>query len=109
MRAALLRAWQFPLEPLPAGGGRRVAIREPHPISVGSRFASYSPDTLAPRLACPGWWFLQAAVVLGFSAALLAGAIVVGHVVQRVVLLRRLDAEVATSLEQERKENAAPR
>lgn len=42
--------------------------------------------------------------VLGFSAALLAGAIVVGLVVQRAVLLRRLDAEVAASLEQEREE-----
>ncbi len=42
--------------------------------------------------------------VLGFSAALLAAAAVVGLVVQRAVLLERLDREVAASLRQERRE-----
>ena len=42
--------------------------------------------------------------VLGFSAALLVAATAVGLVVQRAVLLRRLDQEVAFSLDQERRE-----
>jgi signal transduction histidine kinase len=42
--------------------------------------------------------------VLGFSAALLIAATGVGLVVQRAVLLQRLDREVAASLEQERLE-----
>lgn len=42
--------------------------------------------------------------VLGFSAALLVAASAVGVVVQRAVLLQRLDREVAASLEQERAE-----
>lgn len=42
--------------------------------------------------------------VLGFSAVLLLAAAAVGLVVQRAVLLQRLDREVAASLEQERLE-----
>lgn len=42
--------------------------------------------------------------VLGFSAALLATAIGVGLVVERAVLLRRLDREVVVSLDRERRE-----
>lgn len=42
--------------------------------------------------------------VLGFSAALLAAAAVVGVVVQRTVLLERHERQVATSLRQERRE-----
>jgi two-component system, OmpR family, sensor kinase len=42
--------------------------------------------------------------VLGFTAALLVGAVVVGLVAQRFVLLERLDAETENLLEQERSE-----
>jgi signal transduction histidine kinase len=42
--------------------------------------------------------------VLGFSAGLLAAATVVGFVVQRAVLLQRLDREVRESLDQEHRE-----
>jgi two-component system OmpR family sensor kinase len=42
--------------------------------------------------------------VLGFAAALLLAATAAGLVIQRAVLLRRLDLEVAASLEQERRE-----
>jgi hypothetical protein len=42
--------------------------------------------------------------VLGFAASLLVAATVVGHVVQRAVLLERLDREIADSLDQERTE-----
>jgi signal transduction histidine kinase len=42
--------------------------------------------------------------VLGFAAALLAAATVASLLVQRTVLLRRLDNQVAASLEQERQE-----
>jgi signal transduction histidine kinase len=42
--------------------------------------------------------------VLGFTAALLAGALVVGLLVQRAVLLERLDSDVDATLEQEREE-----
>ena len=42
--------------------------------------------------------------VLGFSAALLAAATIGGLLVQRAVLLERLDRQVAESLRQERRE-----
>jgi signal transduction histidine kinase len=42
--------------------------------------------------------------VLGFAAALLVAAAIVGIAVQRSVLLRQLDERVASSLEQERQE-----
>ena len=42
--------------------------------------------------------------VLGFSAALLLAATVAGLAIQRAVLLQRLEGEVATDLEQERRE-----
>ena len=42
--------------------------------------------------------------VLGFSAALLLAATIAGLVVQRAVLLERLEREVATELDQERRE-----
>jgi two-component system OmpR family sensor kinase len=49
-------------------------------------------------------WLGFRARVLGFSAALLVAATAVGLVVQRAVLLRQLDNEVAASLDQERRE-----
>jgi two-component system OmpR family sensor kinase len=60
--------------------------------------------TVRPTMTERRWHLGFRGRVLGFSAALLLAATAVGLVVQRAVLLRRLDLEVAASLEQERSE-----
>jgi two-component system OmpR family sensor kinase len=60
--------------------------------------------TVRPTMTERRWHLGFRGRVLGFSAALLLAATAVGLVVQRAVLLRRLDLEVAASLEQERRE-----
>ena len=53
-RAALLRAWHSPLEPLLAGGARRAANHSrATPQPVGSPFASHPAEHLGSRLANP--------------------------------------------------------